>query len=172
MCVHFAITHQIVYLCFVCSFVCGSQVSWKDPLYPPQIITSRGGKCHLDHTALVYTQRTSLSSCLSKGSSTFSGVGCASLSYKPPGLQIYMCKNNPVGFCFGTETTWPENTIIPFFSDHDKRRVRVYSPRRRKKKRKETRKEREKQNLRSIFKFLVLQATERQGVSCPGWRVR
>ena len=152
---------------FICLWVTGLM---ERPSIPTADNYLSGGKCHLDNTALVYTQRTSLSSCLSKGSSTFSGVGCASLSCKPPGLQIYMCKNNPVGFCFGTEATWPENTIIPFFSDHDKRGVRVYSPRRKKKK--ETRKEREKQNLRSIFKFLVLQATERQGVSCPGWRVR
>lgn len=69
------------------------------------------------------------------------------------------------------EATWPENTIIPFFSDLDKHGVRVDGPRRKKKK-KETRKEREKQNLRSVFKFLVLPATKRQGISCPGWRVR
>ena len=98
-------------------------------------------------------------------------MGCVSLSCKPPGLQIYMCGNNPVAFCFGMEATWPENTIIPFFSDLDKHGVRVDGPRRKKKK-KETRKEREKQNLRSVFKFLVLPATKRQSISCPGWRVR
>ena len=34
------------------------------------------------------------------------------------------------------EATWPENTIIPFFSDLDKHGVRVDGPRRKKKKRK------------------------------------
>ena len=66
-------------------------------------------------------------------------MGCASLSYKPPGLQIYMCENNPVAFCFGMEATWPENTIIPFFSE-----VRVDGPRRKKERKKLGKKEKNK----------------------------
>ena len=71
-------------------------------------------------------------------------MGCASLSYKPPGLQIYMCENNPVAFCFGMEATWLENTIIPFFSELDKHEVRVDGPRRKKERKKLGKKEKNK----------------------------
>jgi len=96
---------------FFCLWVTGLM---ERPPVPTADNYLSGGKCCLDHAALVYAQGTFLSSCLSKGFSTLRGMGCVSLSCKPPGLQIYMCGNNPVAFCFGMEATWPENTIIPF----------------------------------------------------------
>lgn len=49
-----------------------------------------------------------------------SGVGCAPLSCKPPGIQIYMCKNNLSSFCLGTETPRGQRTqVAPFFPECD-----------------------------------------------------
>lgn len=70
---------------------------------------------------------------------------CPSLSYKATGVQIYMCKNNPVTFCLNTEATRPEDTVRPFSSDCDKqggwRAGELMAPEENKK---ETTKEREK----------------------------
>ena len=46
----------------------------------------------------------------------WSGV-CLSLSSKPPGVHIYMWKNNLVAFVLAQRL---EDTISPFFSDSDK----------------------------------------------------
>jgi len=170
VCVHFAITHQIVHLHFVFSFVCGSRVSWKDPLYPPQIITSRGEV--LPRPRCLGLRTGNISVILFKQRFLYSprhGV-CLSILQAPRTPNLHVWKQ-PSSFLFWHGGHLAREHNYPFFSDLDKHGVRVDGPRRKKKK-KETRKEREKQNLRSVFKFLVLPATKRQGISCPGWRVR